>query len=1277
MRRQALKVSRAAQRAHLFQVLKLVQIPVTKDVCVFCLARMQFASVHALRRPQRRLLSSTPALCRPPADEITRKKEEGVQESDSAWRPQPPRSFGGGWARTRTAAPSDLTPEEKALRNVLQKESIRESPVSKNASSQDEDAASQGRLFRTVAASPRVPYGQTEFSRDLRLPSRTTRTNGRLSQYATAEVSQMAPTGESVERNNGSRTLESRPITPMPTKPVTHIPQRPRFGGWAKSDTSIELTPDEKALRQTLQQEAAPEPPLPVHRISNSPQTSSVPGYPSRPDPQPNDTVSVENPRTSPTQASSTQRQGPHENENQSRLSDYRQTRDAQLDHHISQSRVKPASRQGDWYCTSCKQNNHPQHRKCPNCQTDRTVLLNWQCEECGQSNPPRHSFCGGCRTSGRSSVAQNQPVDAKTWKHVRRLGPDTSSEHPGSEQIVTPQPSGDTQELARGKAIEQEKIERMERTKGGDFVGLRGQYETPSSRAMNASYWSLETDGSQVADSGSNTANTPETSSTDSVLVNWRAQSTKKPQVHEAQGTGDKRSGQEVADQVLEDRPRTGKLTGGWKRWEPSAARGQLPLTESSLPGPSNQNDASSYPLTTEPDRGQNAKEIDFSSRKRERRVHEPLEQGIAKQLIYNTPMPYAGRSDRDQNRRSKRVVSAYDDVDEEEDRAARRLERKEQRKKAKATKKALAPPTPIYLPEFISVSNLAGVLRVRVEDFIQKMKDLGFEETNNDHILDAETAGLVATEFNFEPIFEQADNPDLLPRPPAEDKSLLPPRPPVVTIMGHVDHGKTTLLDYLRKSSVAASEHGGITQHIGAFSVPMPGGRLVTFLDTPGHEAFLSMRQRGANVTDIVILVVAADDSVKPQTVEAIRHAQTAKVPMIVAVNKIDKEDSNVERVKQDLARYGVEIEDYGGDTQVVCVSGKTGQGMEELEDAAVALADILDMRSETDGQAEGWVLEATTKKAGRVATVLVRRGTLRPGDIIVAGTSWARVRSLRNEAGVMLASAGPGTPVEIDGWREQPAAGDEVLQAPDEQRAKAVISHRLEVYERTQMATDMTAVNEARRLEQEKREQAERAAELAKDTPDTTIAAGAEEQNTPSTPSFQEVFFIIKADVSGSVEAVTNAVSALGNSEVRPHILRTGVGPVTEFDIDHAAVANGHIISFNTTVDGNIQRAAEAQKVKILDQSIIYRLVDDVKAKLSETLPDIVTQKVLGEAEIAQVFEINTKGRVTVPVAGCRVRNGVIGRTGKVRVLRGKEVVYDGMMIGDLFVIMMQSC
>ncbi|KAF6235527.1 hypothetical protein HO173_006210 [Letharia columbiana] len=1213
-----------------------LKIPVTNDVCIFCLTRIQFASVHALRRSQRRFVSSTRAFQRPPAIAVAQKEEDGTQDSDLARRSQPPRPFGGGWARTRPAAPSDLTPEEKALRNALQNNLTREPPqLEEKETTQEPRIRRHTARGRTLQAPPQVEENET--------------TQG-------SRVLQHVGRGYSLQR---------------PPPPESHTPRKPRFGGWAKSGITTELTSEEQALRQSFQREAAPEPRLPVHRISHSPHTSSVPGYPSRQELQARrDAPLEETARTFPIQTSGTQRQGTQENTNNEGLLGYRQTRDAQLNYHISQSTAKPKFRQGDWYCPSCAQHNPERDRKCPTCQTVKPFMANWQCQECGKTNPPKYHFCYSCQTPIASTTAQGPTDHVKHWKHVRRPGYDASPGHSPPEQSPTQERSADTRAIARASAIEREKMERMEKTKGGEFVGLGGQYETATSEAMKYSHWSLEPDGSEAQHVKPTTADAPDTSTTGSHLVNWRAQSATKPQVNGVQGITDKRSGQEVAGRLSEDRSKVAKFTGGWKRWEPPSAGSQPPLEESSERGHLGQADRPSQPSSFELAREQNARKPEFSALERERRTrHEPRGRDIARHSLYeSTSMPHVRGGDRDKLRKSKKVVSTYDDADEDdEDRAARRMGRKEQRKKARAIQRATAPATPIYLPEFISVSNLAGILKVRVDDFIHKMKALGFEETNNDHVLDAETAGLVAAEFNFEPIVEQAENQDLLPRPPAEDTSVLPPRPPVVTIMGHVDHGKTTLLDYLRKSSVAASEHGGITQHIGAFSVPMPGGRLVTFLDTPGHEAFLSMRQRGANVTDIVILVVAADDSVKPQTIEAIRHAQTAKVPMIVAVNKIDKEDSNVERVKQDLARYGVEIEDYGGDTQVVCVSGKTGQGMEELEDAAVALADILDMRSETDGQAEGWVLEATTKKAGRVATVLVRRGTLRPGDIIVAGTSWARVRSLRNEASVMLKSAGPGTPVEIDGWREQPAAGDEVLQAPDEQGAKAVIDYRLEAYERTRMATDMAAVNEARRLEQEKREEKreelERAAGLAET--DRDAATPTEGQSTPSTPSFQEVFFIIKADVSGSVEAVADAVSALGNSEVRPHILRTGVGPVTEFDVDHAAVAKGSIISFNTTVDGSIQRMAEAKKVKILDQRIIYRLVDDVKAKLSEMLPAIVTQKVLGEAEIAQVFEINTKGRVTVPFAGCKVRNGVVGRNHKIRVLRGKEVVYDGTL------------
>ncbi|PNS21297.1 Translation initiation factor IF-2 [Sphaceloma murrayae] len=584
------------------------------------------------------------------------------------------------------------------------------------------------------------------------------------------------------------------------------------------------------------------------------------------------------------------------------------------------------------------------------------------------------------------------------------------------------------------------------------------------------------------------------------------------------------------------------------------------------------------------------------------------------------------------------------------------------EQRKAALAIKRSQAL-TKITLPQFITVSRLAQALGVKLEPFTRKMESLGFTDTAHDHVLSAENASLIALEFNFNPsvgsdleVIER----DLKPRPEPEDKSDLPVRPPIVTIMGHVDHGKTTILDYLRKSSIAASEHGGITQHIGAFSVSMTGGKTITFLDTPGHAAFLSMRKRGANVTDIVILVVAADDSVKPQTLEALKHAREAKVPILVAVNKVDKPEADVQRVKNDLSRYGVEIEDFGGDVQVVSVSGKTGQGMDDLEEAIVTLGEILDHRAEVEGLVEGWVLEATTKAAGRVATVLVRRGTLKTGDVIVAGQTWTKVRTLRNEAGAEVAEAGPGTPVEVDGWRDQPVAGDSVLEAVNEQKATDVVEYREELAERLKLAEDVEAINEARRSEQERREREKADAEAkaaGEDPHDTT-------RGETKTSAHREVPFIIKADVSGSAEAVVGYLQQLMNPLVSPKILRSAVGAVTEFDIEHASAAQGHIICFNLpSPSDEMSGMAQHNKVKIIEQNVIYRLVDQVKAVLEEKLEPVITQRVIGEAEVLKPFDISIGGRKKLRIAGSRVRNGEIRRSSKVRVLRNGKKIYDG--------------
>ncbi|CAK1359597.1 Translation initiation factor IF-2, mitochondrial [Cercospora beticola] len=584
----------------------------------------------------------------------------------------------------------------------------------------------------------------------------------------------------------------------------------------------------------------------------------------------------------------------------------------------------------------------------------------------------------------------------------------------------------------------------------------------------------------------------------------------------------------------------------------------------------------------------------------------------------------------------------------------------------------------TPISIPEFVSVQQLSQMLGVRYEQFIDRLQELGYDDVFPGMTLNSETSGMIAMEYNFDPTIDtgvrEEEERDLKPRPEVEDKEFLPTRPPVVTIMGHVDHGKTTILDYLRKSSVAAGEAGGITQHIGAFSVPMASsGKTITFLDTPGHAAFLAMRQRGANVTDIVILVVAADDSVKPQTLEAIKHAKAAGVPMIVAINKVDKEGSDIQRVKQDLARHGVEIEDFGGETQVVPVSGKTGQGMDGLEETVVALSEIIDQRAETDGAVEGWVLEATTKANGRVATVLVRRGTLKPGAVIVAGKTWARVRSLRNEGGRTLQEVGPGMPVEVDGWRDQPMAGDEVLQAPSEQKATSVVEYRQEREEREKAAADMEAINEARRLATERQQREREAAQALKQAQRTANAEGGtadvvskpDDLDAPQQEQSGQIDvpFIIKADVSGSAEAVSAYIMSVSNPLITPSVLQSHVGPVHESDIELANAAGGHIIAFNLPPDPQMQGKAEAQGVKILENNIIYRVLDDVKAVLEEKLPPILTQRVLGEAEIGAAFEISVGGRKKVKIAGCKVRNGMVEKGSRVRVMRGSEKVYDG--------------
>ena len=632
---------------------------------------------------------------------------------------------------------------------------------------------------------------------------------------------------------------------------------------------------------------------------------------------------------------------------------------------------------------------------------------------------------------------------------------------------------------------------------------------------------------------------------------------------------------------------------------------------------------------------------------------------------------MPKAVRASKNSRKRSSwNNEMEYEAFNEDEMKSSRNQRQKSKSARNSGQGKSSNSVRPeVYLPEFISVEKLAQALKVRLEPFIAQLEDEGFEGARYDHILDASTSAMFADLYGFEPIISTAeDAQDLVARPAPEDPSVLPPRPPIVTIMGHVDHGKTTILDYLRKSSVVASEHGGITQHIGAFSVIMPGSeRKITFLDTPGHAAFLDMRRRGANVTDIVVLVVAADDGVMPQTIEAIKHAREANVQIIVAINKVDKEDADVERVKQDLSRHDIIVEDYSGDYQAIPVSGKTGKGMAELEEAITLLADVADFRAEIDGPVEGWIIESKVTTAGRVATVLVRRGTLKPGDFIVAGTTWARVRTLKNDAGQYIEEAPPGTPVQVDGWRgADPDAGLEVLQADTEHHAKEVVDLRVEKAEAMRATTEVAALNIARSEEADARA---KVLEWERDQgyhslgykrrPKDNEGWVEKESGGP-----QRVHFVIKADVAGSCEALVHAVSAIGNNEIVANIIHSGVGELRESDIKMLAATGevGYAISFNQSVENSIRRLAEVAELQILDHNIIYKVTDDVTDKLSAALPPLVTQRVLGEAEIGQMFDITVKKKVQ-RIAGCKVTNGTISRSHSVRVLRNGEVVYTG--------------
>lgn len=588
------------------------------------------------------------------------------------------------------------------------------------------------------------------------------------------------------------------------------------------------------------------------------------------------------------------------------------------------------------------------------------------------------------------------------------------------------------------------------------------------------------------------------------------------------------------------------------------------------------------------------------------------------------------------------------------------------------------------VYIPEIINVANLSRILGIRLENVIRTMEELDMGNTSHDRMLSADESSLIAMQLNMNPIVDARQSFDIYPRPPVEDPTLLQDRPPIVTIMGHVDHGKTTLLDTLRKASVAAGEAGGITQHIGAFSVNLPSGKTITFLDTPGHAAFSAMRQRGAQVTDIVVLVVAADDGVMPQTQEAIKHAQQANVPIVVAINKCDKPGVDPSHVKQELARYNVHLEEIGGEVPCVEVSGLTGLNLDQLEETIATLSEILELKAERNNTAEGVVIESQIEKGrGNVATVLVQSGTLKAGSVVVAGETWCKVRTMIDHQGKIVKEATPGMPVKVVGWKEVPQAGDEMLQAKDENLAKSAVDNRVARHQRDRQLRDLEVINDKRKQQREQLEQ-ERLVEkeyqkemymyqrglsdvvpvsLNKRLSALQLLEDKEGDNTDK--DILELRAVVKGDVSGTVEAVVDSLAGLQNKQIRVKVVHSGVGNISEGDVQLAAACEGQVIGFNVKSDKKIQAEAARVGVPVKSYSVIYKLLEEVKDKLGDMLPPIITTQVVGEAAVLQVFEINIKGRETRPVAGCRVTNGAIQRNGRVRIIRNKETIWEGQL------------
>jgi translation initiation factor IF-2 len=595
--------------------------------------------------------------------------------------------------------------------------------------------------------------------------------------------------------------------------------------------------------------------------------------------------------------------------------------------------------------------------------------------------------------------------------------------------------------------------------------------------------------------------------------------------------------------------------------------------------------------------------------------------------------PGPSARRGEPRRRTGKLTITQALDETDEERMRSLASVRRAREREKQRAMQmrsegqKVLRD---VVIPESITVQELANRMAERGADVIKTLMKMGIM-ANINQPLDADTAELVVAEFGHRARRVAAADIEIGLEGESDEVEALQSRPPVVTIMGHVDHGKTSLLDVLRQTDVAAHEAGGITQHIGAYQVQLPSKQRITFIDTPGHAAFTEMRARGANITDIVVLVVAADDGIMEQTVEAIRHARAAEVPVIVAINKMDKPDANPSRVRQELLQHELVVEEMGGDVLDVEVSAKTKQGLDKLEEAILLQAEILDLKANPDRAADGAVVEARLERGrGPVATLLVQRGTLKVGDIFVAGIEWGRVRALVNDRGETVEAAGPAAPVEVLGLQGAPMAGDRFTVVESETRAREVSEYRQRLLREKQVTAGARGT-----LEQmfEK------------------IAAG----------ESKELPVVVKSDVQGSLEAISQSLSKLGTDEVKMRVLHAAVGGINESDITLARASNAMIIGFNVRANPQARDMARRDNVDIRYYSIIYNVIDDMKAALSGLLAPQVREKFLGNATIREVFAITKVGKV----AGCMVTEGVVKRGAKVRLLRDNVVIHEGAL------------